>query len=125
MLRPGVEPGQKPPGLFRDDRRLVILAGELADRIHRVEPQDGHELDALRDVALQKVLAGQSPDSPAGDAGQDLGSQEIFVGRRVLAARPAVPDAGDPVRAQNETRTAARKTRGSERPVTLPYSGLF
>jgi hypothetical protein len=72
---PFVEVREHGPGLGRHVRRLVVFAHERANRIERLEPEDGDELN-LRITLLTEDVSSQIPcDAAARDSRKNLGAE--------------------------------------------------
>ena len=95
MCRSPVEPRQKLPGLERHDGGFIVLPCEHAYILERVEPHDRDELDAILYVSTKQMDAPVPPDPSLGDSSEDLRSQQLFVGVRVLGGCPSVPESAD------------------------------
>ena len=57
MLGTGIEAGQDSPGLGGDDGRLVVIPGEFADRVERIEAHDGDEFHFVAAGAAEQLDA--------------------------------------------------------------------
>ncbi len=72
MLRAGVEMREYRARFRRDDRLLVIIAGEFSNSVERIEFHDRDKLDFVADLASKQLDALESPNTPVVDAYKDF-----------------------------------------------------
>ena len=93
MERPLVVPREQGEGLRLEDRYFVVVTGEGADVVERVEPGESDEGNLVALLTPKNLRAPEAGDAP--HRWEQIGQQEAFVRVGVLGCGPATPQARD------------------------------